>query len=106
MKSMLLINEINTIAREMRDKVNENCLFDPAFTTGTSGQCVRYDMNIVPNLATISWEARLLPDQDENEVRDRVARFTQGHDEVIRATYPDAGIETDNYVDAPPGWSR
>ena len=98
----LLITEINTIAQEMRDKVNENCLFDPAFTTVHVGAVHSgTTVNIVPNLATISWEARLLPDQDTSEIRDRVARFVQTRNEVIRAAYPDAGIETDNYVNVP-----
>ena len=98
----LLITEINAIAREMRDKVNEDCLFDPAFTTVHVGAVHSgTTVNIVPNLATISWEARLLPDQDTNEIRDRVARFARSRNEVIRAKYPNAGIETDNYVNVP-----
>ncbi len=98
----LLITEINAIAQEMRDRDNRNCPFDPAFTTVHVGAVHSgTTVNIVPNLATISWEARLLPDQDESEIRDRVARFVQARNKVIRETYPDAGIETDNYVNVP-----
>ncbi|MEM9473351.1 MAG: acetylornithine deacetylase [Pseudomonadota bacterium] len=98
----LLITEINAIAQEMRDKDNGDCPFDPAFTTVHVGAVHSgTTVNIVPNLATISWEARLLPDQDVDEIRDRVARFVQARNEVIRATYPDAGMETDNYVNVP-----
>ncbi len=101
-EAVFLTNELNAIAQEMRERVNENSGFDPAFTTVHVGAIHSgTTVNIVPNQATVSWEARLLPDQDENEIRDRVARFTQHRNELIRAKYPDAGIETDNYVNVP-----
>lgn len=101
-EAVMLTSEINLIAQEMRDKENENCPFDPAFTTVHVGALHSgTTVNIVPNQATISWEARLLPDQDENEIRDRVASFARGRNEIIRAKFPAAGIETDNYVNVP-----
>ena len=101
-EAVLLTSEINLIAQEMRDRNNENCLFDPAYTTVHVGALHSgTTVNIVPNQATISWEARLLPDQDENEIRDRVAEFAQTRNEIIRAHFPAAGIETDNYVNVP-----
>lgn len=101
-EAVLLTSEINSIAQDMRDKVNENCPFDPAFTTVHVGAIHSgTTVNIVPNQATISWEARLLPDQDENEIRDRIAGFSEARNEIIRAEFSAAGIETDNYVNVP-----
>jgi len=101
-EAVLLTSEINLIAQEMRDKVDGNCPFDPAFTTVHVGAIHSgTTVNIVPNQAIISWEARLLPDQDENEIRDRIAGFAQTRNEIIRAKFPAAGIETDNYVNVP-----
>ncbi len=101
-EAVLLINEITVIAQEMRDKMNLNCEFDPAFTTVHVGAIhAGTTVNIVPNQATVSWEARLLPDQDENEIRDRVAGFVQRRNDIIRTAFSHAGIETDNYVNVP-----
>lgn len=101
-EAVLLINEITVIAQEMRDKMNLNCEFDPAFTTVHVGAIhAGTTVNIVPNQATVSWEARLLPDQDEDEIRDRVAGFVQRRNEIIRMTFSHAGIVTDNYVNVP-----
>ncbi len=101
-EAVMLTSEINLIAQEMRDRKTGDCQFDPAFTTVHVGSLHSgTTVNIVPNQAVISWEARLLPDQDENEIRDRVAAFVHARNEIIRAKYPDAGIETDNYVNVP-----
>jgi acetylornithine deacetylase len=58
-------------------------------------------VNIVPNRATLSWEARLLPGQDESEIRERMAAHEAQRNEAIRTVWPQAGIETDNYVNVP-----
>jgi len=101
-EAVLLTSEINLIAQEMRDKVNENCQFDPAFTTVHVGAIHSgTTVNIVPNQAIISWEARLLPDQDQSEIRDRISGFTEARNKIIRDSFPAAGIETDNYVNVP-----
>lgn len=101
-EAVLLTSEINLVAQEMRDKADGNCPFDPPFTTVHVGAIHSgTTVNIVPNQAIISWEARLLPDQDENEIRDRIAGFAQTRNEIIRARFPAAGIETDNYVNVP-----
>ncbi len=101
-EAVLVINEINAIAEEMRTRDNPECEFDPAFTTVHVGALHSGTaVNIVPNEATISWEARLLPDQDEDEIRDRVQRFVDARNGVIRQAYPLCGIETDNYVNVP-----
>jgi acetylornithine deacetylase len=101
-EAVLVVNEINAIAEEMRNKDNGDCDFDPAYTTVHVGALHSgTTVNILPNLATISWEARLLPDQDENEIRDRVQRLVDERNRIIRASFPHAGIETDNYVNVP-----
>ncbi len=101
-EAVLMVNELTAIAQEMREKVHPDCEFDPAFTTVHVGAIhAGTTVNIVPNQATVSWEARLLPDQDENEIRDRVADFARRRNDIIRAKFPDAGIETDNYVNVP-----
>ena len=101
-EAVMLVSEINAIAQEMRERVNRDCAFDPAFTTVHVGALHSgTTVNILPNLATVDWEARLLPDQDESEIRDRVQRFVDARNKIIRAHHPKAGIETDNYVNVP-----
>lgn len=101
-EAVLVVNEINAIAVDMRSREQANSEFDPAFTTVHVGALQSGTaVNILPNHASISWEARLLPDQDENEIRDRVARFTDARTRIMRAAFANIGIETDNYVNVP-----
>ncbi|MDX1717037.1 MAG: M20/M25/M40 family metallo-hydrolase, partial [Anderseniella sp.] len=94
--------ELEKLAAEMREREDKDSGFDPAYTTVHAGVLnAGTTVNIVPNQATLSWEARLLPGQDENEIRDRMAAYQAQRNEAIRTGWPQAGIDTDNYVNVP-----
>lgn len=94
--------ELEKLAAEMRDREDPDSGFDPAYTTVHAGVLnAGTTVNIVPNRATLSWEARLLPGQDESEIRERMAAYEAQRNEAIRTAWPQAGIETDNYVNVP-----
>lgn len=95
-----LIQYLSRLAEEMRARGDPSGRFDPPYTTvhvGTieGGTAV----NIVPRRCSFAWEYRLLPDQDEDEIRDRFLHFAA--EEVLarlRANAPESareiGIET------------
>ena len=97
-----MVVELDRIAAEMRERGDPSGEFDPPYTTVHAGVLnAGTTSNIVPNRATLSWETRLLPSQDESEIRDRMAAWTEARNEVIRSRFAHAGIETDNYVNVP-----
>jgi len=97
-----MVVELDRIATEMRERGDPSGEFDPAYTTVHAGVLnAGTTSNIVPNRATLSWETRLLPSQDENEIRDRMAAWISARNSVIRSRFAHAGIETDNYVNVP-----
>jgi len=94
--------ELEKLAAEMRDRQDPESGFNPAYTTVHAGVLnAGTTVNIVPNRATLSWEARLLPGQDENEIRERMADYVKARNDEIRPAWPQAGIDTDNYVNVP-----
>ena len=97
-----MVVELDRLAAEMRERGDPSGEFYPPYTTVHAGVLnAGTTSNIVPNRATLSWEARLLPSQDENEIRDRMSAWVGGRNALIRARFANAGIETDNYVNVP-----
>lgn len=97
-----MVVELDRLAAEMRQRGDPSGEFDPPFTSVHAGVLnAGSAVNILPNRAILSWEARLVPAQDENEIRNRMAAWISARNTVIRARFPQAGIETDNYVNVP-----
>ena len=97
-----MVVELDRLAAEMRERGDASGEFDPPYTSVHAGVLnAGTASNIVPNRATLWWETRLLPQQDENEIRNRMAAWADARNRLIRARFPEAGIETDNYVNVP-----
>lgn len=97
-----MVVELDRLAAEMRQRGDPSGEFDPPYTSVHAGVLnAGSAVNILPNRAILSWEARLVPAQDENEIRNRMAAWISARNTVIRARFPQAGIETDNYVNVP-----
>jgi len=73
-----IISEINRIADEMMERGDASGRFDPPYTTVhvgvISGGTAR---NIISKSCTFHWEFRGLPNQDPNEIPERVEQFVQ-----------------------------
>jgi acetylornithine deacetylase len=97
-----MVVELDRLAAEMRERGDPSGEFDPPYTSVHAGVLnAGSAVNILPNRAILSWEARLVPAQDENEIRGRMAAWISARNTVIRARFAHAGIETDNYVNVP-----
>ena len=77
-----LVAFLTTVGEEMRDKrSHEESGFDPPYTTVHVGTMHGGTaQNIVPLSCTFSWEYRLMPGENANEIRDR---FQAHVDEVV-----------------------
>ena len=94
--------KLQAIAGELRDAAQEDSPFDPPYSTVQVGAIHGGTVvNIVPNDCIVSWEARLLPDADLELVRGRMQTYVEDRNVEIRKNFPDAGLETDNYVNVP-----
>ena len=101
-EAAMMVGELDRLAAEMRQRADAASEFDPPYTTVHAGVLnAGTAVNIVPNTAELWWEARLLPEQDESEIRDRMASWADARNAVIRQQFPDAGISTSNYVNVP-----
>jgi acetylornithine deacetylase len=98
-----LMAELNRIEAEMRTRGDPSGRFDPPWTSVhiglVGGGTAR---NIVPKRCAFSWETRLLPGADPQEVPRRLAAFAAPFDAAMRARYPETGIET-RLLNAVPG---
>ena len=97
-----MVVELDRLAADLRERGDPSGEFDPPYTTSHAGVLnAGTTSNIVPNWATLSWETRLLPSQDENEIRNRMAAWVSARNAAMKTRFPHAGIETDNYVNVP-----
>lgn len=93
---VMLANEIERMAEDMRQRGDASARFDPPYSTVHIGSFHSGTArNIVPNTARLHWEFRGLPDLDPAEVPTRFA----AHVETVALPYlrrfaPDARIET------------
>ncbi|PVE23906.1 acetylornithine deacetylase [Microvirga sp. KLBC 81] len=73
-----MIGELNRISDEMMERGDPSGRFDPPYTTVhvgvISGGTAR---NIISKSCTFHWEFRGLPNQDPNEIPDRLEKFAQ-----------------------------
>jgi acetylornithine deacetylase len=90
-----ILGELNRIEAEMRRRGDPSGRFDPPWTSVhvglVNGGTAR---NIVPRRCAFSWETRLLPGADPDEVPARIAAFCAPLREAMQARYPETGIET------------
>jgi len=90
-----IIGELNRIAREFRERGDPSGRFTPPYT---SLQVCRIEaggaLNIVPRLARVYWEMRLLPGADPDEAPRRLAAFAETLLPELRAVEPNASIVT------------
>jgi acetylornithine deacetylase len=101
-EAAMMVAELDRLAAEMRERADAASEFDPPYTTVHAGVLnAGAAVNIVPNTAELWWEARLLPGQDEAEIRDRMATWAEARNTLIRQRFPHAGISTVNYVNVP-----
>lgn len=93
-----LVHFLSGVAAEQRDQRAEpDSGFDPPYTTVHVGTIQGGTaQNIVPRHCTFTWEYRLMPGADPNEIRDRFDCFAET--EVLprmRAVYDGAAIATE-----------
>ena len=73
-----IINFLEDEGRRMREKGDATERFDPPYTTVQIGTIEGGTaLNIIPHKCSFVWEFRALPDQDVNEIPDRVEAFIQ-----------------------------
>lgn len=98
-----LVAEINRIADDMRRKGDSTGRFDPPFTSVHVGTIEGGTaLNIVPKHCQFHWEFRGLPDQDPQEIPDRLDRFAREQLlPAMKAVSEDAQITTTRVNDVP-----
>lgn len=99
-----LINQLDVLQAELRERGDPTGRFEPPFTTIEVGTIQGGTApNIIPRQCDFVWEYRMLPDQSPDEIRDRFAAFAE--DEVLsqmQMTSADCKIETEELAFAPP----
>ena len=98
-----LVAFLTDMAEEMEAGANPESGFDPPFTTihvGTIGGGTA--QNIVPLDCSFTWEYRLMPGADPDEIRQRFDRFANGTVlPRMHAVDPNTGIETEHLCTVP-----
>jgi acetylornithine deacetylase len=97
------MGELNRLEAVMRSRGDPTGRFDPPWTSVhiglVAGGTAR---NIVPKRCAFSWETRLLPGADPEEVPAAIAAFCAPIAADMQRRYPGAGIET-RLLNAVPG---
>ncbi len=99
-----LVTFLSEIGAEMRDKRSHaDSGFDPPYTTVHVGTMQGGTaQNIVPLYCSFSWEYRLMPGEDANEIKDRFQAYV---DEVVlpkmHAVDTGTGVETETHAFVP-----
>lgn len=97
------IHFLNGIAREMRERADTESGFDPPYTTVHAGT-IRGGtaQNIVPLECNFTWEVRLMPGTDADEVPTRFAKYvSETLLPEMRAVYDGADIVTETKPPVP-----
>lgn len=102
MASAKLINYLESLQSDLAAQANSDCPFDPPYSTidlgivqgGTAN-------NIIPEYTTVYWGFRLLPDEDADQLEQRVLDFI--NDEILppmksRSTQANISTETTNLM--------
>lgn len=98
------IAEINRIDDELREKGSTSSRFEPPYTSihigtihgGTA-------LNIIPKSCKLHWEIRALPDQNVDDITDRLQDFCETHLlPRMQDISPETGIETIKINEVPP----
>ena len=90
-----MLGEIDTIAKDYRDRGDPSGRFDPPYTTVQVGMIEGGTANnIIPGHCSFDWEARLLPDHKVEELTERIDAFAKTLEPDMKAVSPDAGITT------------
>jgi acetylornithine deacetylase len=103
MVAAAVMGELNRLEAVMRSRGDPTGRFDPPWTSVhiglVAGGTAR---NIVPKRCAFSWETRLLPGADPEEVPAAIAAFCAPIAADMQRRYPGAGIET-RLLNAVPG---
>jgi acetylornithine deacetylase len=98
-----LLTEMSRLAAEMRERGDPSGRFSPPYTTVHVGVIEGGTAkNIVPRRCTFTWETRLLPGSDPDEVPDRLRGFARTLEPRMKAVAEDTGITTER-TNAVPG---
>jgi len=98
-----LMAELNRIEAEMRARGDPTGRFDPPWTSVHVGMVAGGTArNIVPRRCAFSWETRLLPGADPQEVPDRLNAVAAPLAAAMRERHLEAGVET-RLLNAVPG---
>jgi len=94
MAAARIVNFLEDLQQELVDSADENCAFDPPYTTvdlglingGTAG-------NIIPEFTNFQWGFRELPDDDCDALEQRVRDFIEAEiDPKLKQASPAAGV--------------
>jgi acetylornithine deacetylase len=97
-----LIGFLKRLADEMKGRADPGSGFDPPYTTVHVGTIEGGTaQNIIPRRCAFTWEYRLMPGADENEVRERFAAFADGLLPAMKAVSDEAGIATERRSTVP-----
>jgi len=100
--AMELVGFLKRLADEMRDRADPATGFDPPYTTVHVGTIEGGTaQNIIPRRCSFTWEYRLMPGTDENEVRERFLAFAETLVPAMKAISEDAGIVTEKRSTVP-----
>ena len=98
-----VIGELDRLAAEMRQKGDASKRFVPPYTTINVGT-IRggVQLNIIPKSCRFEWEFRGLPDQDPDEIPDRLEAFVERDlRPQMKAVHPDADVVTRRHHHVP-----
>jgi acetylornithine deacetylase len=90
-----LVHELNMIAHELKTRSDQSLGFDPPYTTVHVGTIFGGTAkNIVPRRCGFVWETRLLPDDDPDEVPQRLRATAEKLVPGMKKISEDSGIAT------------
>jgi acetylornithine deacetylase len=97
-----IISEINQIRAELIAAGDPTGRFDPPYSTIHVGMIEGGTANnIVPKHCAFSWETRLLPGTDKDDVPKRIESFTRKLEPAMKAIAATTGISTRRATDVP-----
>jgi acetylornithine deacetylase len=98
-----LLAEIGRLESEMRERGDPSGRFNPPYTSVHVGLIEGGTAkNIVPRRCSFTWETRLLPDSDPDEVPEKFNHFARTLEPAMKKVAKDAGIRTER-TNAVPG---
>ena len=97
-----LISELNRVREDLIAEGDPTGRFDPPYSTVHVGVISGGTANnIVPRSCSFSWETRLLPTADKQQVPKRIAALARKLEPAMQAVAPGTGISTEKMTDVP-----